>query len=88
MNRLAIDKTKIRPKEELIIALSDLDFSWYPAEVEQVKELWQKGIGTAEIAKKFSREVDEVFLLLLDLARQGEIRSREGGLYGRESGAI
>ena len=34
MNRVLADSRKRRPREELYIALSELDFSWYPPRVE------------------------------------------------------
>ena len=33
------DRLKLGPKSELIIVLSDLDFSWFPEEVGKVKQL-------------------------------------------------
>jgi len=30
------DKRKLKPKQQLVIALDDLDLSWYPGEAETV----------------------------------------------------
>lgn len=82
MRRRKIDGKKVRPHTELYIALLGLDFSWFPEEVKKVAEMWREGYGIREIAEEVGREGDEVFLLLLDLARKKEIESREGDLYG------
>lgn len=42
---MAIGGMKLRPKAELIIALEDLDFSWYETEIERVIEMWQTHPG-------------------------------------------
>ena len=82
MGNYATDKAKLRPVDELHIALQDLDFSWYPVQVQEAKKLWKEGWGVDEIAQKVGREGDEVFLLLLDLGRKGRIKPREGGVFG------
>lgn len=64
------DLRKRRPREELYIALSELDFSWYRGEVEQVAQLWRKGLPVADIAEKMKRDIDEVVILIMDLARK------------------
>lgn len=74
---------KTRPKDELHICLEKLDFSWYKKEVEKVKNMWEEGHHIKDIAQVMDREVDEVFLLLLDLIRRKKIKSRENGIYGR-----
>ena len=82
MNRVLADSRKRRPREELYIALSELDFSWYPGEVEQVAQLWREGLPVADIAEKMERDVDEVAILIMDLARRGVIRRRKNGALG------
>lgn len=76
------DSRKIRPREELYIALSELDFSWYPGEVEQVAQLWRKGLPVADIAERMERDIDEVAILIMDLARRGIIEPRKNGVAG------
>ncbi|MEG6615365.1 hypothetical protein V6C27_02830 [Peptococcaceae bacterium 1198_IL3148] len=88
----AKDSLKLRPKEELKIALYDLDFSWYHWEIEQVIELWNEGVSIEDIAlqvrpakngiKTRDDAVDEVALLIMHLRRQGMIRHRTGGAWG------
>ena len=79
------DKVKLRPAE-LYICHADLDFSWFPAEVEQVAELWRQGVPlvdiAAEVRGKGQNAVDETALLVWDMARQGKVGRREGGVYG------
>lgn len=75
-------KAKLRPAE-LYIALDSLDFTWFPDEVSQAIEAWEGGIHISDIAKAFRRPEAEVFLLLLDLASQGKITEREGGIFGK-----
>lgn len=63
------------------IALIDLDFSWMKKDINRVARFWREGKSIAEISEYFNREIDEVFLLLLDLARKHKIDSRKEGLY-------
>jgi len=83
MSAAYTDKWKLRPEQELLITLEDLDFSWYLDEVTLVKKLWLCGCHLADIAKKVRRDPDEVAILIMHLARQGEISKREGGAFGR-----
>lgn len=76
---------KLRPKEELIIALDDLDFSWFLDEVKKVKKLWYFGWHIADIAKQVDRDQDEVAVLIMHLARRGKIEYRKKGVFGIEN---
>jgi hypothetical protein len=76
------DSWKLRPKSELIIALDDLDFSWFPEEVRKVKQLWNQGLHIAAIAAKVKRDQDEVAILIMHLARAREIQNRKMGVLG------
>jgi len=82
MSRQVKDLRKWRPKEELYIALSDLDFFWFPEEVEQVEKSWRNGLHIIDIAKQVGRDTDEVAILLMDLVRRKRIKKRRGGAYG------
>ena len=82
VNRQLIDIKKWRPQEELYIALSELDFSWFPGEVEKIKKLWAYGLHIAKIAEMLERDVDEVAVLIMDLARKNKIRRRKNGILG------
>lgn len=76
------DLRKRQPREELYIALSELDFSWYHAEVEKIKKLWAYGLHIAKIAEMLERDIDEVAVLIMDLARKNKIRRRKNGVLG------
>jgi len=77
-----VDRTKLRPRAELIIALETLDFSWFKWEVKEVAKLWTDGHHIADIAKQMQRHKDEVAVLIMDLARKQKIRNRGRGVYG------
>lgn len=77
-----LDRLKLRPQSELIIALDDIDFSWFRAEVEKVKKLWAYGWHIADIAKQMKRDIDEVAVLIMHLARKGKITKRGRGVLG------
>lgn len=79
MNRRNID---IRNVDNDYIALIDLDFSWSSKQVQKVKKMWWKGYSISDISSSLKRESDEVFLLLMDLARKGEIKKRKKGIFG------
>ncbi len=76
------DKWKLRPETNLIIALEDLDFSWFPKEVAFIQKMWEQGLHIADIAKAVKRDQDEVTLLIMHLARQGKIKLRKSGVLG------
>lgn len=76
------DIRKLRPAE-IYIVLEDLDFSWEHWEITRAIEMWQEGYDIRDISTELEREGDEVFLLLLDLARKGRINERDNGIFGR-----
>ena len=78
-------RAKLRPKK-LYIALDDLniDFTWFPHEVDQAVMHWNIGMSLAEMAKHFRRTEEEVFLLLMDLSMRGKIQEREGACFGKD----
>lgn len=80
------DKYKLRPQEQLYIAMEDLDFTWRPAEIQRVIRLWNEGVSLTEIAEMVRDRSEEAQLetavLVMDLARRGRIEGRERGVYG------
>ena len=76
-----IDQDKLNMRNDYI-ALLDLDFSWASADKEEVKQYWQEGESIEYISRQLEREIDEVFLLLMDLARKEEIEDRGNGIWG------
>lgn len=80
--RQLADTRKMRPEEELYIALYDLDFSWYGTEIEEVIAAWNAGEYISDIAAKVDRVTDEIVVLIMSLARENRVQLREGGVYG------
>ena len=74
------DKRKLKPKQQLVIALDDLDLSWYPGEAETVRRLCGYGWHISDIAKYVRRDIDEVAVLIMHLARQKKIQGRKKGV--------
>lgn len=69
-------------EDKKIIILEDLDFLWSEETIEKVKNMWDMHIGLKGISKVVNREEDEVFLLLLHLARKKEIKKRDSYIWG------
>ena len=75
----------IKPKEQFVIALGDLDFSWCQSTINEVIEMWKQGAPLWEISKIVRpanryRDTDdsqmETFVLLMHLIREGKIKER------------
>lgn len=82
INRATTDITKLRPKEELYIALEELDFTWYTSQVDKVRQMWEAGEHIADIAEAVKRDQDEVAILLMSLSRSKKIGNRTHGVFG------
>ena len=67
------------------IILMDVDFIWEKSDITNVIRLWKNNRSLKYIAKEMEREIDEVFLLLLHLARQKRIEKRNSYIWGVES---
>lgn len=78
------DCKKYRPDDKLYVALLELDFTWYPSEVEKVKQDYNDDIPLSDIANELKRDPDEVAILIMDLSRQGLIKRRKSGAYGKQ----
>lgn len=76
------DKQKLRPQKELYIAYEDLDLSFYPSEVEDVKELWRAGIHFTDIVAKMKKHYLEILALVTDLIDKGKLEPRKNGVIG------
>jgi hypoxanthine-guanine phosphoribosyltransferase len=70
MGRIAVDQKNMW-NDYLI--LMDLDFSWKEKEVDIIIDMVNYGTTISKLSKRFKREGDEVFLLLLHLARKNKI---------------
>ena len=60
------------------------DVKFYPEEVTELKSMWNNGSSLPEIANRLGRDIEEAFILALDLACKGVIDNRIGGLWGDE----
>ncbi len=72
---------KVKRKE--IIILEDLNFGWARAQMTEFRQLWGLGQSIPKIAKYFGRQDDEVLLLMIHEARQGNVSARPGGIFGQ-----
>lgn len=72
----------IRPREELYIALYDLELGFTQREVLRLRVRWREGASVLAIAAELGRDPDEIAALIIDQARAGQIGRREGGLLG------
>ncbi len=64
------------------IILEDLDFEWEQSEMDKALDLWKEGYGVPDIAVKLNRKLDETFLLMMHLSRQGKVKRRKGYFWG------
>lgn len=74
----------LRRYPERVIILEDLDFGWTAEVLAEVRKMWEAGVPLAEMAGRLRRDPDEVGLAIIHLARQGEIQSRPGAVFGTE----
>jgi hypothetical protein len=72
----------MRQRQNIYIALEDIDFIWDEADLEKIRELWEGGIHIRDMASYLKRKPVEVFCLLLDQSSKGMIKKRKGDLYG------
>jgi len=70
-----------KKRKKIEIVLDDLDFIWDRAELSEMKQMWEEGKTLYEMAYRFDRKEEEVFLALLHLSRHGRITKRLGGVY-------
>ncbi|MDW7678591.1 MAG: hypothetical protein SCK57_13095 [Bacillota bacterium] len=65
-----------------VIILDDLDFTFFPHDLDQAVELWEAGTPLPEMAAALrpcgtpGKALDEIRLLLMHLRRRGRIRER------------
>ncbi|MGO4890676.1 helix-turn-helix domain containing protein [Anaerobacillus sp. MEB173] len=72
----------VKKRTTIYTALEELDFHWDEREVAEFIRLWKRGLSLQKIANKFSRDIDEAAVLVLDLARKKRITPREFGVGG------
>lgn len=76
-----VNRTKYTDIE---IILEDVEFAWRKSDIQEVIKLWGYGIPLKKISERINRDLDEVFLLLLHLARNGTIKKRENFIWGND----
>ena len=79
------DIGKMELTEPIIFMLDKFDLTTNTTEINQAKELWNKGKSIYYIADKLrptQRGVTEIFLLLLHMVEEGIIKPRKGGMWG------
>ena len=79
------DIGKMELTEPIIFMLDKFDLTTNVTEINQAKELWNKGKSIYYIVDKLrptQRGVTEIFLLLLHMVEEGIIKPRKGGMWG------
>ena len=90
------DKEKLQLTEPVVIALEDLDFTWFKWEIDLFIRMWKDGEHIETIAEKLrpltykptgadkNRAIDEIAILIMDCSRKRLINNRLGGILGSE----
>lgn len=60
----------------------NIDFSWPREQIPKVIAMWKSGLSIEQISERTERPIDEVAMLLIDQARNNNIKAREGGIFG------
>lgn len=71
-------------KEQKYIMWGELNFAWLPGEIKRVKEGWESGLPTWEIAENVFRDQREVVMLIWDMCDRGKLVARGGGVFGND----
>ncbi|KIO60207.1 hypothetical protein B4065_0133 [Caldibacillus thermoamylovorans] len=70
-----IDKYAMRKRQNIVLVLEELDFSWDSKELQKLVKLYEEGKSIAEMNEVFHRlDTDEIFIALFHLARKGKIK--------------
>lgn len=75
--------TPIYQRRNIYLALEELDFTFDEADLPEIKRMWEEGLSVWDMARAFNRDPDKITVLIMDLARKGEIDTRPGGAMGR-----
>lgn len=70
-------------RRKVYVALEDLDLIFDERIIPEVIKMWKGGLSVEDIAKTYNRDPDEIACLIMSLAREGRIKRRPGGAYGR-----
>ena len=75
--------TPIYQRQNIYLALEELDFTFDEADLPEIKRMWEEGLSVWDMARKYERDPDEMTVLIMSLAREGKIEPRPGGAMGR-----
>lgn len=69
-------------RRAIYIVLEDMNFHWPAKDIETVLRLWNEGMSINYIGKQVERDVDEISLLLVELAERhrGKVFRRNRGV--------
>lgn len=71
------------PYEHKVIYLEDMEFMGDDRKHSKIIQLWRSQGSIFEISKAINEPLDKTFLILLHLARKGQIKSRgNNGIFG------
>ena len=70
-------------EDDVVIILQDIEFAWNKKDISKVKKMWDENYSFKDMIKEIKREGDELFLLLLHLARKNQIKERVGFIWGK-----
>lgn len=71
-----------KESRNIITVLEELDFHWCEDVAIEVIKMWENGVPFTDIVEHCKRDPYEVVLLLLQMARDGKIQIRAGGIFG------
>lgn len=67
---------KAPPREPVIIVCDELEYGWYPDELDQVAHMANIGNTDRVIARFLKRPRDEIRIALIHLERTGQLRRK------------
>lgn len=70
-NHSGLRKTKAK---DYVILLDSLEFAFPKHQLDQIADEWNAGMDLELLSKKYKRVIDEMFLALFHLSRQGKIK--------------
>jgi hypothetical protein len=69
--------------KKLKIVCEEMNFFWEESDLKKLVILWNQGKCPKLIAAYFDREdPDEIIFAIVQLAKDGKIEPRKGGLFG------
>lgn len=72
---------KGRFEDPVIVICEQLDFLWDWSELRELSQIWERGLSVKYAAKYFEREIGDILLAVMHLARIDKIERRRGGLF-------